>query len=297
MSHPYARIVADLQRRIAAGELRPGDRVPSTRQLTQEWGVAMATATKALSTLRQQGLVRAVHGVGTVVADGRRPGRAEPGQELTRERIVRAAVGIADADGLATVSMRRIATDLGVATMSLYRHLPGKDDLVLLMTDAAIAEESLPEIPPPGWRARLELSSRLQWRLYRKHPWLPGAISMTRPQALPNAVKHTDWSLQALAGLEPKAMFYAYLTVFGFVRGVAMNLEAEVQAEQDTGLTADEWADTQGHLLRPIIDNADLPAFAELTRHDIDFDLEDLFEFGLARVLDGLEKLVMPPTR
>lgn len=294
MTHPYARIVSELQRRIAAGELRPGDRVPSTRQLTQEWGVAMATATKALSTLRQQGLVRAVQGVGTVVADRRRPGRAEPEQELSRERLVRAAIDLADADGLAAVSMRRIATDLGVATMSLYRHVPGKDDLVVLMADAAIAEESLPETPPPGWRERLEVSSRLQWQLYRRHPWLPGAISITRPQALPNAVKHTDWSLQALAGLEPKTRLYAYLTVFGYVRGVATSLEVEAQAEQDTGLTPDEWIDTQADVLRPMIDNANLPAFTEITQHDIDFDLDDLFEFGLARVLDGLEKLMLP---
>ncbi|WP_312871591.1 GntR family transcriptional regulator, partial [Amycolatopsis acididurans] len=69
MTHPYARIVSELQRRIAVGELRPGDRVPSTRQITQEWGVAMATATKVLNALRLAGLVYPVPGVGTVVAE------------------------------------------------------------------------------------------------------------------------------------------------------------------------------------------------------------------------------------
>lgn len=295
MPHPYARIVAELQRRIADGELRPGDRVPSTRQLTRDWGVAMATATKALSALRQQGLVRAVRGVGTVVADPKRPVRAEPGEELTRERIVRAAIEIADADGLAAVSMRRIATDLGAATMSLYRYVPGKDELVVLMVDEAIGEEPLPETPPPGWRERLELSSRLQWKLYRRHVWLAGAISMTRPQALPRAFLHTEWFLQALSGIPPKQQLYAYLTLFGFVRGLAANLEAEAQAEQDTGLSADEWIDTQEAAFLPLI--ADAPAFTELVRHDIDFDLDDLFEFGLARLLDGVEKLLVPPMR
>ena len=294
--HPYARIVAELRRRIASGELRPGDRVPSTRQLTQEWGVAMATATKALSTLRQEGLVRAVQGVGTVVADGRPP-RAATGQELTRERIVQAAIEIADAEGLAAVSMRRIATDLGVATMSLYRHVPGKDDLTVLMADAAIAGEPLPDVPPPGWRERLEYLSRLQWRHYHRHRWLAGAISMTRPQALPNAVRHAEWTLQAFAGQEPKTMLYAYLTLFGFVRGVATTLEAEAQAEQDTGLTPDEWVEAQEGLLEPLAAHGDLPAFRELIGHDIDFDLDDLFEFGLARLLDGLEKLFVPPMR
>lgn len=297
MTHPYARIVAELRRRIAAGELRPGDRVPSTRQLTQEWGVAMATATKALNALRQQGLVRAVQGVGTVVADGHRPARAEPEQELTRERVVRVGIQLADAEGMAAVSMRRVATELGVATMSLYRHVPGKDELVVLMVDAAIAEEPLPENPPEGWRARLELSSRLQWGLYRKHRWLAPAISMTRPQQLPNAVLHTEWSLRALAGLDPRTKLYAYLTVFGYVRGVAMNLEAEAQAQQDTGLTADEWMQTQEEFLRTVAEGGRLPAFTELVEHDIDFELEDLFEFGLARVLDGLEKVLVPPMR
>jgi DNA-binding transcriptional regulator YhcF (GntR family) len=292
MQHPYTRIVAEIQRRIADGELRPGDRVPSTRQITQEWGVAMATATKALSTLRQQGLVRAVQGVGTVVEDTRHPTRREPGHELTRDRIVRAAIEIADTEGLAAVSMRRIATKLDTATMSLYRHVPGKDDLVILMADTAFTEEPLPTDPPPGWRARLELSSRLQWRACRRHPWLARAISLTRPQVMPNAMMHTEWSLRALAGLDPKTMLYAYLTLLGFVRGAAVSLEGEVDAEQDTGMTPDEWMDSQESALRPALATADFPALSELAEHDISFDLDDLFEFGLQRLLDGLAKLI-----
>src|SRR3954447_931481 len=64
---PYLRIAAEIRRRIQAGELRPGDRVPSTRGLVQEFGVAMATATKALATLQQDGVVHSLPGVGTVV--------------------------------------------------------------------------------------------------------------------------------------------------------------------------------------------------------------------------------------
>ena len=138
MTPPYRRIVDHVRHRIAAGELRPGDRIPSARQLTRDWDVAIATATKALGVLRQEGLTAVRPGIGTVVAEPRR--RASEG-ELTRERIVRAAIAIADAEGMAEVSMRRVATGLGVATMSLYRHVPGKDDLVLLMIDAALGEE------------------------------------------------------------------------------------------------------------------------------------------------------------
>ncbi|MBC3992979.1 winged helix-turn-helix transcriptional regulator, partial [Streptomyces sp. AC563] len=65
---PYLRIVGELRRRIAEGELTPGDRVPSTRQIAREWGVALATATKALTTLRLEGLVVTRPRAGTVVA-------------------------------------------------------------------------------------------------------------------------------------------------------------------------------------------------------------------------------------
>src|SRR5690349_375137 len=129
----YSGIVADLRRRIAAGELRPGDRVPSARQLTRDWGVAIATATRALAVLRDEGLVRAVPGVGTVVATpgGRPPpGRSAPYGELTADAIIRAGIALADAEGLGALSMRRLATELRVATMALYRHVRSRDELV-----------------------------------------------------------------------------------------------------------------------------------------------------------------------
>ena len=74
---PYAQIAAELRNQIEEGTLAPGDRVPSTREITQRWGVAMATATKALAALRQEGIVRPVPGVGTVVV-GRQPAHGRP---------------------------------------------------------------------------------------------------------------------------------------------------------------------------------------------------------------------------
>src|SRR5215469_13876321 len=74
----YREIAAELRRRIESGELAPGMRVPSTRAIVDEWGVAMATATRVLTELRHEGLVRAVPGVGTVVDRGRRPARPAP---------------------------------------------------------------------------------------------------------------------------------------------------------------------------------------------------------------------------
>ena len=113
MLPPYRRIVDDIRARIDAGELRPGERVPSARALTRTWGVAIATATKAHATLRLEGLTVSQPGVGTVVAS---PVAAPfASRELSLDRIVRAAIQIADADGLAGLSMRRVASALGVA--------------------------------------------------------------------------------------------------------------------------------------------------------------------------------------
>src|SRR5262249_10242423 len=146
---PYLRIADDIGARIANGRLRPGDRVPSARQITADWGVAIATATRALAALQQQGLVRPVPGVGTIVtapepaATTRRAGPpaatkerpAGTSIELSRRRIVRAAIELADAEGISALSMRTVAARLGAATMSLYRYVPSKDELIFHMID------------------------------------------------------------------------------------------------------------------------------------------------------------------
>lgn len=296
----YARIVAEIRRRIEQGELRPGDRVPSTRQITREWGVAMATATKVLTTLRQEGLVRAVSGVGTIVGAPESPRpvrRHEPDQDLTRERIVRTAMEIADTERLAALSMRRVAAELGVATMSLYRYVPGKDDLVLLMADAAFAETVFPKAAPPGWRAQLELVARLQWAAYRRHPWLAQVVSVTRPQAVPGLLIHANWALRAVdgLGLDASTMLYIHIMVFSHVKGTAVNLEWEAEAEQYTGMDADQWMVIQSPAIEAILASGDLSTFSQvITQDGLDFDLnlDTLFEFGLQRLLDGLAALI-----
>jgi AcrR family transcriptional regulator len=292
----YLRIVEDIRRRIASGDLRPGDPVPSARRITQDWGVALATATRVLATLSAEGLTRSVPGVATVVAPAPSTGsagRARRGDvELNRDRIVASAVAIADAEGLAQVSMRRIATDLGVATMSLYRHVAGKDELLIDMMEAVLGEERLPQQPPEGWRARLELSSRVQWKGFRRHPWLAPALSITRPQIVVNGMRHTEWALAALdtAGVGTEQAMHLHFTLFGFVRGLALSLEPEAQAEQDTGLTSDEWMSTRQDEFLAVLRGGEFPQMGRLFTIDLELDLDALFEFGMARLLDGLER-------
>lgn len=289
---PYRMIAAELRRRIEAGELGPGDRVPSTRALVREFGVAMATATKALQVLQQEDLVEALPGVGTVV--GSRTVRARSTQsprELNREEVVRIAIAIADAEGLAALSMRRIAADLSVSTMALYRYVGGKEALVLRMVDTAIGE--FPVQPVESWRSGIESVARLQWAAYRRHLWLASAVSLSRPQALPNLLPHTDAVLRALGPfrLDGSTALYTAISVFAYVRGVALAMEAEVQAEQDTGMTADEWADHHIEPIATMISLEDLAGFRAVFQpgFEFDYDLDQLFEFGLELVLDGLE--------
>jgi AcrR family transcriptional regulator len=325
---PYARIAAELRDQITGGTLRPGERVPSTREIIQRWGVAMATATKVLATLRQEGLVHALPGVGTVVADRRRPTghaasppspaaghqvpppptgqpaaergaahHAGPETVLTTERIVAAAIAVADVEGLAGVSMRRVATELGVAAMSLYRHVADKDTLVLQMIDAEFGELSLPSDPPPGWRERLEFAARTLWAMFRRHPWMAQALSVTRPQLLTSTLAAGEWMLAALDGhgLDLATMLTAHITLFTYVRGTAVHLEFEAEAEAASGLNADEFMDTQVASMQSMMAAGEFPVLGRIAENAYDFNLDTVFEFGLQRLLDGYAVLIDGP--
>ena len=306
------QIAAALRRRIETGELAPGDRVASTREITRRWNVAMATATKVLTQLGHEGLVRAVPGVGTIVAPGVGPGAREttprraprPGASrsrkngadgtLTPARIVATAIAVADAEGLASVSMRRVAGELGVATMSLYRHVTDKDDLLARMMDAGFSEWSFPDDPPEGWRDRLELAGRMLWAMFRRHPWLASALSVTRPQPVPGALPFAEWVLASLDGhgLDLQTCLTTHITLFNHVRGTAINIETEAEAEALSGLDAEEWMGTQEPALRAVLAGGRFPTFERVVADDYDFDLDALFEFGLQRILDGIGVLV-----
>ncbi|MFG3441045.1 TetR/AcrR family transcriptional regulator C-terminal domain-containing protein [Nonomuraea sp. NPDC047897] len=327
---PYLRIAAEIRRRIADGRLRPGDRVPSTRQIAQEWGVALATATKVLTRLRQEGLVHARPRVGTVVAS---PATAEPGSpgdpgsagspssagspgdpgsagspssagslgepagELSRERVVRTAIDLADAEGLDALSMRGVAARLGVATMTIYRHVAGKDELVLLMADTAFGELGYPEEPPGGWRARAERAARTLWAVHRRHPWLAQLNSLFRPLPLPNLLVHGEQLLAALEelGLDDMTRMDLQVVIYSNVQGLAAHLEREVLAEAATGLSDEQWMRTHEPALGSIAASGHYPAFARLmagfARDGYDLDLDRLFELGLRTLLDGVAVL------
>jgi DNA-binding transcriptional regulator YhcF (GntR family) len=301
---PYRRIAAEIRRRIDLGELRPGDPVPSARQLTREHGVAIATATKVLALLRDEGRVLTRPGAGTVVAPdpaappGPRRGPRGGAPELTRDRLVHGGIVLADAGGLAAVSMRQLAADLGVATMSLYRHVRGRDDLLLAMADTVLGEAPLPPVPPGGWRPALELLARAQWATYRRHRWAPHVISIGRPQALRQGMGQTDWALRATGGLglDRHVRWHLVVTLMAWVRGVATGLEVGEQARQDTGLTDDQWVDRHYPVFHDLMTGGGMSTMAALLAEgDVTLDLETVFDFGLRRLLDGYAALIEGP--
>jgi DNA-binding transcriptional regulator YhcF (GntR family) len=288
---PYLHIAAAIRRRIETGALRAGDRVPSTRQVVRDFGVAMATATRALAVLRDEGLVVTRPGSGTVVRSPDPPARRRaPGHELTTDRIGATAMAVADAEGLEAVSMRRLAADLGVGPMSLYRHVAGRDALELLLVRAVLRAHPLPEPGPPGWRAKLELVSRVQWRAYRAHPWLPELISMTRPVLVPEAMAHTEWTLQALAGLPltQAERLREALTLPALVRGLAASVAAETRAERETGQDNDEWWATLAGEVRALLGSGRFPHLAAVQGPTLE-DMDALLDHALTRHLDGME--------
>ncbi|WP_150461977.1 TetR/AcrR family transcriptional regulator C-terminal domain-containing protein [Nesterenkonia ebinurensis] len=304
---PYRVIFAELRSRIAAGDLRPGDRVPSIRAIAQRWDVAIATATKVTAALREEGLVEAKVGSGTVVSPqaGRQPARAPhrdtstgpqveaAGQAKFRTRILCTGIEIADAEGLHALTMRRLAAELDLGPMSLYRYVTGKQELLIQMADLVFGDLDLPEPGPQGWRAKLELVTRQQWRLCRRHLWLPQVVSFTRPVLVPNMMAYTEWILRALEGLDlpMDVRLQEALTLHALVVTIGLSKADEAEAERNTGMTLNRWSETQRTHRRQLLTSGRFPLLATMS-DDAAPDLDVLFEYGLARHLDGFAALV-----
>jgi AcrR family transcriptional regulator len=216
---------------------------------------------------------------------GRKPG-------MTVERIVAAAVAIADADGVAALSMRRVAEALDVGTMSLYRYLPGKAELHELMLDAVMGEGGLPEPDPAGWRASLATFARDSLAGYRRHPWLVDA-SLSRGLMGPNQTAVLDALLRTVGGLGLTGgqMMAVVGAVISYVRGQARQLAETARAEQRSGMSDELFWQEFAPLLDPYLDAERFPTLAAVWRKD-DLSWEDEFEFGLERLLDGIEAFV-----
>ncbi|WP_199486877.1 TetR/AcrR family transcriptional regulator [Actinomadura logoneensis] len=224
--------------------------------------------------------------------------RRGPRPKLTPERIVGRAVEIADADGLEAVSIRRIADDLGVSPMSIYTYVPGKAELLDAMLDRAVGEITPPGDEAAGWRARLAHVARENWRLYHAHPWLL-QVATARPPLGPNLLDKYETELRAVEGigLTDVEMDSAVALVNGLAESTARTSVNRAQAERRTGLTDRQWWEATAPFLAERVDGSRYPlgsrvGSASAEEYGSAVGPEHAFEFGLARVLDGIEALI-----
>lgn len=210
-----------------------------------------------------------------------RPPRG-PKPTLSLPRIVEEAVELADSEGLEALSMQRLAAELGAGTMSLYRYVPSKDDLISLMLDAAIGTP--PDIGKrAGWRSAMETWARANVSVFERHPW--ALTLVTKPRVMgPNEVAYLEAGLAALrgTGLEPAEMLNTVLLVNGFVRGSAPFVP-ERPAGEPKMISAELLAEFGQQERFPTV-SAVMAAKAERRAHKS----EAPFEYGLRRVLDGI---------
>lgn len=224
---------------------------------------------------------------------GRRPG---PRAGIDVDRIVAAAVELADAEGLAAVTMRRLGTELGVGAMTLYTHVPGKGELVDLMYDAVLGEVH-PSPPAGGWRERLTAVAHENWDLFVRHPWA-AHLGTGRPVLGPNLMRKYDLELAAVdgLGLSEVDMELVITLVGDFVRGSVGGLHDKRAVERSSGLTDEQWwAVVEPHVDR-VFDAERFPTAARVgpvAGPELGAgDPARSFEFGLARLLDGIAVLL-----
>jgi AcrR family transcriptional regulator len=234
---------------------------------------------------------------GVALAWGLRPVSTRgPKPGLSLERIVEVAVDLADQGGLAAVSMARIAEVLGFTTMSLYRYVRAKDELMVLMGEAAFGVPPGPPDPSLGWREAARQWGMDAYRLYAARPWMLD-LPIDGPPMTPNQLRWLDWLLQGLAetGLDAQTKLSTTLLIDGWARNFA-RLFGAIQPE---GLEAVEGTMSVAQALGPMLDPATFPALAPMVaagefddNDDPDDDFETVFTFGLERILDGVAVLV-----
>jgi AcrR family transcriptional regulator len=208
---------------------------------------------------------------------------------------VAAAVRLADGEGLAAVTMRRVAAELGVPAMTLYSHVPGKGELVDLMLDSVLGELHPDEHASTvgHWRARLEAVARENRRLLLQHPW---ALSVGRPPPGPNRMRKHEIELRAVDGMGLSEMQMDLLATLldGFVRGTVGRTPGN-GGQQQGGEVAESHA-------RQVVDPDRFPTVARVAAvagKDLPAGAyaDRAFEFGLERLLDGIGVLMLNPAR
>jgi AcrR family transcriptional regulator len=211
---------------------------------------------------------------------------AKPRAPLSRERVLRAAIVLADRGGIESLSMRRLGEELRVEAMSLYNHVANKDDILDGIVDLVFAEIALPSDGAQWKKAMRERAISAREALLR-HPWAT-SLMQSRTQPGPATLRHHDSVLGSLrkAGFTLVMAAHAFSVIDGYVYGFALQqINIPLQSREQV-------AEVGGNILRQLA--GEYPYLAEMiTEHAMKpgYDFAEEFEFGLDLILDGLEEL------
>src|SRR6266568_382388 len=212
-------------------------------------------------------------------------------RKITREQIVHGAIGLADAEGVEAISMRRIASHLGVGTMTLYGYVADREALRAYMLDEALGEVVLPPAPSGDWRADLELLAREFRSLCKRHPWLPAVLGTSAFMAAPRVLPAIEFCLDALEpfGMDVQQAGEVLRLIKNYVVGVTLR---EASESRNAGAhTSPSYEPVVAAYLEQLISTGRFPAFSRLARLILDGkDLhpDESFEIGLGSLLDGV---------
>ena len=219
--------------------------------------------------------------------------------ELDVARVVQAAVRIADRNGMAGVTLPAIAKSLGYTTMSLYRHIGSKDELLVLMRDAAAGPPPAISTTEDRWRDGLRQWAAAERRLYERRPWL-ARLPIPGPPSGPSQVAWMETALRILrgTGLDWGEKIGVLLLVSGYVRNAALLAQDLEQARTASGIGQADAERRYGRSLARLVDPARFPEVARLVasglfvarrgRRRRETALDPDFRFGLERILDGI---------
>ena len=206
-------------------------------------------------------------------------GRRGPRPKLSVDAVVEAAIALADEAGLDAVTMRAVAARLGVSTMTLYTYVPGKAELLDLMLDALWL--AMPREPGPTIRSVADANRAL----YAAHPWA-ARVTTARPPLGPGLLAKYEHELGAFEGFSDLDRDAALTLVLGFVQGIA--------AQEPASTPDAEWWEAAGPLLAELVDVEDYPLASRVGTAAGEaqggaYDADRAYEFGLARIIEGLE--------
>ena len=211
--------------------------------------------------------------------------RTRPRQRLSRERVLRTAIGRADQGGLEALTMRTLAEELAVAPMALYRHVANKDDLIDAMIDVVFSEIGLPS-GGADWKTAMRQRAHSLRDVLVRHRWAIGLMEARRSPG-PANLRHHDAVIGRLraAGFDVKMAAHAYSLLDSYIYGFALT-----KLNLPFG-TSEEAADVAQDMLEPFPVN-EYPNLVEfLSEHVLQpgYDYGDEFAYGLELILDGLE--------